>query len=65
MQSASPLLRQWSLLRAIAADGEATIKSLVAETGMSDKTIRRDIAVLRNCSCHCRANSTATSQAHR
>ncbi|HEX4130384.1 MAG TPA: WYL domain-containing protein [Pirellulales bacterium] len=47
MQSTSPLLRQWSLLRAIAADGDATVKSLVGVTGMSDKTIRRDIAVLR------------------
>lgn len=44
----SPLLRQWLVLRAIAASrGEATIKTLVAQTGKSEKTIRRDIALLR------------------
>ncbi len=48
MGNSSPLLRQWALLQALASgNGETTIKSLVAVTGMSEKTIRRDIAVLR------------------
>lgn len=48
MGSTSPLFRQWSLMQAIAnGRGEATIKSLVASTGMSEKTIRRDVATLR------------------
>jgi len=48
MSHSSPLLRQWLLLRAIASgNGAATVKSLVASTGMSEKTIRRDLAVLR------------------
>lgn len=49
MSGSSPLFRQWQLLRAIAAGNrEATIKSLSASTGMSDKTIRRDIALLKD-----------------
>ena len=48
MSEPSPFLRQWILLRKIAAaDGAATIKSLVEETGVSDKTIRRDLDLLR------------------
>jgi len=48
MNGSSPLLRQWQLLRAISSsDGDATVKSLVAATGMSEKTIRRDVALLR------------------
>ena len=48
MNADSPLLRQWLLLKAIsAAAGQATIKSLVRQTGVSEKTIRRDIALLR------------------
>ena len=47
MHDASPLLRQWSLLRAIASDRESTVKSLAATTGMSEKTIRRDVSLLR------------------
>jgi len=48
MSDSSPLLRQWLLLRAIAAgNGATTVKSLVASTGMSEKTIRRDLAALR------------------
>jgi predicted DNA-binding transcriptional regulator YafY len=36
------------LLRSLAADGQAvSIKQLVTETGVSDKTIRRDVAELR------------------
>jgi proteasome accessory factor B len=42
------LARQWRLLRLLSANGQATIRHLVAETGMSDKTIRRDLLVLRN-----------------
>ncbi len=48
MGLASPLFRQWSLLQAIGtSQGQATIKSLVAATGMSEKTIRRDVTTLR------------------
>lgn len=47
MHDASPLLRQWTLLRAIAGDRESTVKSLAAVTGMSEKTIRRDVSLLR------------------
>jgi len=48
MKDRSPLLRQWTLLRAIsAAGGQATVKSLVEQTGVSEKTIRRDVALLR------------------
>jgi len=44
----SPFLRQWLILRAIAAaNGEATIKTLVEQTKKSEKTIRRDVALLR------------------
>jgi len=44
----SPLLRQWLLLRAIESGrGAATIKELAVATGMSEKTIRRDVALLR------------------
>jgi len=44
----SPFLRQWLILRAIAAaSGEATIKTLVEQTGKSEKTIRRDVVLLR------------------
>lgn len=44
----SSLLRQWLILKAIAADGgHATIKTLVEQAGKSEKTIRRDLALLR------------------
>ncbi len=44
----STLLRQWMVLRAIAAaGGNATIKTLVEQTGKSEKTIRRDVSLLR------------------
>jgi proteasome accessory factor B len=36
------------LLRLLSANGRVTVRNLVAETGMSDKTIRRDLIVLRN-----------------
>lgn len=48
MDASSKLMRQWRLLQIIAAaSGMATIKSLVADTGMSEKTLRRDVALLR------------------
>ena len=48
MPARSPLQRQWTLLQAVdAARGEATIRSLAESTGMSEKTIRRDLALLR------------------
>jgi predicted DNA-binding transcriptional regulator YafY len=44
----SALFRQWLILKAIeTADGEATIKTLVEQTGKSEKTVRRDLALLR------------------
>ncbi|HEV3344815.1 MAG TPA: WYL domain-containing protein [Pirellulales bacterium] len=44
----STLLRQWIVLRAIAASGgKATIKALVGQTGKSEKTIRRDVSLLQ------------------
>jgi len=40
----SPLVRQWILLRALCARRHgATVKELVQEMGVSDKTIRRDL----------------------
>jgi predicted DNA-binding transcriptional regulator YafY len=48
MNSTPPLFRQWQLLRAISvAGGAATIKSLAAAAGTSEKTVRRDVALLR------------------
>ncbi len=48
MALASGLLRQWTLLRAIASgDGQVTVKSLVDRSGVSEKTIRRDLSVLK------------------
>jgi predicted DNA-binding transcriptional regulator YafY len=42
----SPLVRQWILLRSLSArHGGATIQELVAELGVCEKTIRRDLAV--------------------
>lgn len=44
----SPLLRKWLILKAIAAaSGQATIKTLVERTGRSEKTVRRDLLLLR------------------
>jgi len=42
----SPLPRQWRLLEQLSAK-KATIKELVKATGMSEKTIRRDLVMLR------------------
>ena len=42
----SPLPRQWKLLQQLSTR-KATIKELVVATGMSDKTIRRDLIMLR------------------
>ncbi|MFM7844767.1 MAG: helix-turn-helix transcriptional regulator [Planctomycetota bacterium] len=48
MSEPSPFLRQWILLRQIAAaDGAATVKYLADQTGVCDKTIRRDLDLLR------------------
>jgi len=42
----SPLPRQWQLLEQLSTK-KATIKELVKATGMSEKTIRRDLVMLR------------------
>ena len=42
----SPLPRQWKLLEQLSTK-KATIKELVKATGMSEKTVRRDIITLR------------------
>ena len=48
MQKISPLFRQWLLVRAVAAaEGKATVKSLCQQTQVSEKTIRRDLELLR------------------
>lgn len=48
MDETSQTLRQWLLLRKLAADARGvTIKRLVQETGVSDKTIRRDVKALQ------------------
>jgi proteasome accessory factor B len=48
MKSNSPLLRQWLLLQSLASTARrTTIKSLSADTGVSEKTIRRDLSILR------------------
>jgi proteasome accessory factor B len=44
MTEASPLVRQWNLLRTLSARRQGvTVRELAAETGMSAKTIRRDL----------------------
>jgi predicted DNA-binding transcriptional regulator YafY len=48
MGTIAPVLRQWQLLQAMASTKrQPTVKSLAAMTGVSEKTVRRDIAVLR------------------
>lgn len=47
MSESSPFFRQWTLLRALAAGGGVTIKTLSGSTGVSEKTIRRDLTLLR------------------
>ena len=42
----SPLPRQWKLLEQLSTK-KATIKELIKATGMSEKTVRRDIITLR------------------
>lgn len=45
--SSSPLSRQWGLLEQLSANPRGmTVKELVAASGVSDKTIRRDLALL-------------------
>lgn len=43
----SSLFRQWSLLRALARDGAVTVKLLAAKSQASEKTVRRDLDLLR------------------
>lgn len=44
MSDAPPLVRQWTLLRILSARHYgATVKEMAAETGVSEKTIRRDL----------------------
>ena len=48
MATPSPLSRQWRLLEQLSSRPQGmTVKELVASTGVSDKTIRRDLALLR------------------
>lgn len=47
MSDLTPLLRQWSLLKALAARRYGlTIREMAAETGVNARTIRRDLATL-------------------
>jgi len=49
MDQQSPLLRQWILLRSLSARRYgATVREMAAETGVNDKTIRRDLQVFRD-----------------
>jgi predicted DNA-binding transcriptional regulator YafY len=44
----SPLARQWRVLKLLTfAPNGLTVKQLVAASGMSDKTIRRDLVLLK------------------
>lgn len=44
MRGDSPLLRQWTLLKALSSrPGGATVRELVRELGVSEKTVRRDL----------------------
>ncbi len=48
MRTSASLFRLWLLLKAIStAEAQATVKSLVKQTGVSEKTIRRDLELLR------------------
>lgn len=48
MTAASPLVRQWTLLRTLCArPGGATIRDLMQELGASEKTVRRDLEMFR------------------
>jgi hypothetical protein len=44
----SQTLRQWLILRMIAAEESVTIRRLIERSGVSDKTIRRDSTALRS-----------------
>jgi proteasome accessory factor B len=49
MRTSSPLLRQWQLLAALSARaGGGTVAEFAKEHGVDQKTIRRDLVVLRN-----------------
>lgn len=44
MRDDSPLLRQWTLLKTLSSrPGGATVRELVQELGVSEKTVRRDL----------------------
>lgn len=44
----SPLLRQWKLLEQLSSDAEgATVYELARRLGVSDKTVRRDLAIFK------------------
>ncbi len=48
MSEETPLVRQWLLLRMLAARHHgATVKEMVDETGVSEKTIRRDLELFQ------------------
>ncbi len=48
MDGQSPLVRQWILLRSLSARRcGATVAEMAAETGVNDKTIRRDLQTFR------------------
>ncbi len=48
MADSVQLLRQWTVLRTLSARRQgATLKELAAETGVSEKTIGRDLSLLR------------------
>jgi DeoR/GlpR family transcriptional regulator of sugar metabolism len=56
MRAEPTLLRQWRILARLSHDGgQATIRQLVEHAAVSEKTIRRDIALLQS----------AGSRAHR
>lgn len=48
MSDMAPLLRQWTLLRLLAVRRQGmTLKALSSETGVSLKTVQRDLNLLR------------------
>jgi len=42
------MIRQWTILRTIESSAEVTVKKLVEETGVKERTIRRDLAALQD-----------------
>jgi predicted DNA-binding transcriptional regulator YafY len=41
------MIRQWTILRLIESSADVTVKRLVQETGVKERTIRRDLAALQ------------------